>query len=85
VLARVGGEEFVALLPGEGGAPDQSICGTGKDRLPGVLGPVDAAVTVSAGVSTSIAPVRLDGLLKEADAAMYEAKSAGRNRTVVHL
>jgi diguanylate cyclase (GGDEF)-like protein len=85
VLARVGGEEFVALLPGGGVLETRAFAERVRIAFQESSDPSMPPVTVSAGVSVSLAPVQLDGLLKEADAAMYEAKSAGRNRTVVHL
>jgi diguanylate cyclase (GGDEF)-like protein len=85
VLARVGGEEFVALLPGGGVLESRAFAERVRIAFQKSSDPSMAPVTVSAGVSVASAPVGLDGLLKEADAAMYAAKSAGRNRTVVHL
>ncbi|MFN2616935.1 MAG: diguanylate cyclase, partial [Thermoleophilaceae bacterium] len=40
-------------------------------------------VTISIGVATSLAgETKVDGLLKRADQAMYDAKAAGRNRVI---
>jgi len=41
------------------------------------------SVTISMGVSELVARQTVPGLLKKADAAMYRAKQAGRNRVVV--
>ncbi|NBN63730.1 diguanylate cyclase [Microvirga tunisiensis] len=86
VLGRIGGEEFaVALAPG---CPDPVAVG---ERLRAALAerpPLedlpDVRVTVSAGVAISPAPgLPLEVLLNGADAALYEAKSRGRDRVCV--
>lgn len=82
VLARVGGEEFVALLPGADLARAVEVA----ERIRARIGaePVGAAgvVTVSLGCA-ALAPGE-DGrsLLARADARLYEAKRAGRDRVV---
>ena len=88
VVARIGGEEFVVLLPGTGldgaAAVAQRLC----QRVAAAAVEVDGALiryTVSAGVATMEPPVAgLDELLKRADSALYAAKAKGRNR-VEHL
>ncbi|RXF72060.1 GGDEF domain-containing protein [Hansschlegelia zhihuaiae] len=83
LLARIGGEEFVALLPGVSSAEALQVA----ERIRAAVearalpnpGGIDGVVTVSAGVSALDAD-RLDRLLGRADAALYEAKSAGRNQ-----
>ena len=87
-LARYGGEEFVVLLPatplGEALAVAEAlrrhVMALGIEHVAPVPGSV---VTVSAGVA-SVQPA--DGppesLAEAADAALYEAKRQGRNRTV---
>ncbi len=82
VVGRIGGEEFVVLLPG---------CSTGdavafSERVRDVLAitPTDLpAVRISAGVAAAEAPEGLASLVSAADSALYAAKRAGRNRTHV--
>jgi diguanylate cyclase (GGDEF)-like protein len=75
-LARYGGEEFAAILPD---CPPEHGRAT-ADRLRGVL---SSGQTASAGVATWQPGEAAASLVARADAAMYEAKNAGRNRTVV--
>ncbi len=82
VLARMGGEEFVALLPGEGPDDAAALAERVRSRLAVLEDPMLPGVTVSAGVVSVVAPADLDGLLRDADRALYEAKFSGRNRTV---
>lgn len=88
LFARHGGEEFVILL--QHSNPDQAT--QAIDHLREAWARQDIAVaggmlrvTFSAGVSHACHSVRtLDDLLKAADYALYQAKNAGRNRTVVN-
>ena len=83
VVARMGGEEFVTLLPGADA--DEAMAYAERVRAafaePGEGLP---HVTISAGVSSARAPVAVDGLLQTADSALYAAKRGGRNRALVH-
>ncbi|CAN5164669.1 hypothetical protein BH11PSE9_BH11PSE9_15600 [soil metagenome] len=84
VVARLGGEEFVVLLPGtsvEGAeAVAQRLCESLAAHAVEVGG-VPIHCTVSAGVATMEEGVAdVDELIQRADAAMYAAKANGRNR-----
>jgi diguanylate cyclase (GGDEF)-like protein/PAS domain S-box-containing protein len=84
VVARIGGEEFAVLLPGatlEGAeALAWQLCRRFASQAVEMAG-ARIACTVSAGVA-SMAPgtAGIDGLLNDADAALYAAKANGRNR-----
>ncbi len=83
VVARVGGEEFMLILPDT----DASAARLVAERICRILGErplrVDQQsipVTVSIGVACSRGETSLDELCQEADRAMYLAKRGGRNR-----
>ena len=87
-VARLGGDEFVVLC---GDLDLHATAGLLADRiLQAVAVPFaeagrDLSVTCSVGIAvTSEAATEPDRLLREADAAMYEAKKAGRNRCRVY-
>lgn len=87
VMGRVGGEEFVVLSPGNGLAGTRALGERIRAEVAGMQLVVDGhalGMTVSVGV-TEAAPGEDDVtvLLQRADAALYAAKHAGRNRVVV--
>jgi diguanylate cyclase (GGDEF)-like protein len=83
-VARVGGEEFIALLPDA----DASMAARVAERIRadvealgipnagGNLGPL----TVSLGVAAGAPGERIDAVVRRADEALYRAKADGRNR-----
>jgi diguanylate cyclase (GGDEF)-like protein len=83
MIARTGGDEFIALIENHENLADVSDCAqriTKRLSAPYRLGSKDCDITVSAGIS--IFPS--DGndaqtLLKAADVALYRAKETGRN------
>ncbi|MBW3657088.1 MAG: GGDEF domain-containing protein [Actinobacteria bacterium] len=77
VLARWGGEEFVALLP-NATPPDTVEVVVDRLRAATPLGQ-----TCSAGVAVWDGSETAAELVRRADAALYEAKERGRDRTVV--
>lgn len=87
LVARYGGEEFVVLLAG-----DEEQTRFKLERLNHEV--ADHAIdihghhvdmTVSIGMTYVQATQSLQQALKQADVALYEAKSQGRNRLVVRL
>jgi diguanylate cyclase (GGDEF)-like protein len=83
VVARMGGEEFVALLPDGGLGEAESLAERVRGSLARSSRPGLPRVTICAGVSAVIAPDDVELLLKAADRALYAAKRGGRNRTGV--
>ena len=82
--ARLGGDEFAVLLEDVHGQDDAQIVATRlieAIRTPTRLGDVDALVGASIGIALSTAGgERAPDLLRNADFAMYRAKSAGKGR-----
>jgi diguanylate cyclase (GGDEF)-like protein len=83
-VARLGGDEFAVLLEDLASADGALIV---ADRAVSLLeAPFDLAgqrVTVSASIGVAVRAEGgsdADGLIKEADVAMYEAKRAGKGR-----
>lgn len=81
VSARLGGEEFVALLPGcnlETGiaVAERLRRELSQSRIAGL----DRCPTASFGVTTLCADEELDQALRRADQALYRSKHQGRNR-----
>ena len=86
VVARYGGEEFIVLLPDTNQSKALGMA-EGLRAVIERLSCVDDAgtayrVTISIGVSTTVPSLdqRPAQLIATADAALYEAKNAGRNR-----
>ena len=85
-FGRLGGEEFAILLPDTDRAGALEVAEKLRETVGRLLIPVEGAtlrVTVSIGlVCRHTGDQSLNGMLSLADHALYEAKSAGRNRTV---
>ena len=84
LVGRYGGEEFIFLLPGVSPDRAEAITKEINRHLKAVRGPDGSRMPT---VSYGIAPIDrgtsgLDELIATADAALYRAKSLGRNRTV---
>ncbi|RYF04147.1 MAG: EAL domain-containing protein, partial [Oxalobacteraceae bacterium] len=82
-VARLGGDEFVVLVPGVHAAEECTLVG---DKIIDVLAEPVSFEGRSLHISTSIGiclypddGTDVDSLMRKADAAMYQAKAAGRN------
>ena len=80
LVARYGGEEFAILLVGVDAEKALEIADRARADVEAL-----GVVTISAGVATIVPrrDVAPEELVSAADAALYEAKRAGRNRVVV--
>jgi diguanylate cyclase (GGDEF)-like protein len=88
VFGRFGGEEFGLLLPAS--TPDTALLRAEELRaaiaaMTVGFGSGEFKVSASFGIAaTSVSGYGLRQLLADADAALYQAKAAGRNRVVLH-
>ncbi|MGP0060436.1 MAG: PleD family two-component system response regulator [Beijerinckiaceae bacterium] len=85
VLCRLGGEEFVVVMPDTTIEVAKKIAervrvAVEKDRFPTVEEGRTIVVTVSIGLAERGHDAAPDGLFRRADRALYRAKANGRNR-----
>ncbi len=86
LVARYGGEEFVVLLPDTPVDEGQQILTRLQRSLTGGLFMHENKqifVTFSAGVTAYRTGERIEEALERADLALYQAKRAGKNRTLI--
>lgn len=86
VIGRYGGEEFIGFLPGCDLTGARAFAEALRQRIADTQ--IDLTVeyikiTVSIGLAARQPEQSLDDLIQQADAALYRAKSAGRNRVEV--
>ncbi|MFD5233365.1 diguanylate cyclase domain-containing protein [Streptomyces qaidamensis] len=89
-VARMGGDEFAALLEGQAGTHPSHARDVAERILSALTQPYQIAgkeALVSASISRTIAlpGVTPDELLNQADKAMHEAKRAGKARIRMHI
>ncbi|MGB3867110.1 MAG: GGDEF domain-containing protein [Xanthobacteraceae bacterium] len=85
LIARLGGEEFAVMLASRNAAVARlfgenvraHLVHLELEQCP------EVRITVSAGLAVDRAPLELRDLMKRADAALYEAKSLGRDRLCI--
>lgn len=84
LASRIGGEEFVVLLPGTGPKGAWLMAERLRARIADIPMPGCAPLTASVGIAAFPEHGRSVGdAVHAADAAMYEAKTSGRDRCVV--
>jgi diguanylate cyclase (GGDEF)-like protein len=81
-VARLGGDEFAILLDGGDPTSAAEVCERIFEALrrPFVLHGKELVITVSIGVATNADRPTTEGILRNADVAMYRAKGNGRAR-----
>jgi diguanylate cyclase (GGDEF)-like protein len=86
MLGRVGGEEFMVLLPDTSHEAAAVLAERIRSRVESMVMPFDGT-TLSVTVSIGVAEFGVDGdnhdaVFKAADTRMYQAKHEGRNRVI---
>ena len=81
-IGRLGGDEFVLLL--ENAKGESNVTGVAQKIIDAMRAPVAAegrefTATTSIGIAVHDGAMDVETWIKRADAALYEAKSAGRN------
>jgi len=87
VAGRIGGEEFAVFLPETGLEAAAAVASRMREALAStrITLPEGAQIrlTASFGIAESASGQSTDELLRQADAALYEAKRGGKNRFTV--
>ncbi|REE83886.1 diguanylate cyclase (GGDEF)-like protein [Paenibacillus taihuensis] len=84
LVCRLGGEEFIAILPGEKMKGGTDLAEKVRIRTESTVSPTGQPITVSIGVAAA-SPERgfdFERTFQRADEALYAAKRSGRNRTM---
>jgi two-component system, cell cycle response regulator len=90
VIGRIGGEEFLIVLPGCNAAAGLSVANRLRIRV-GAGAMTSGSATIQIGISLGIAGTdqyagaTRDHLVRTADTALYRAKRGGRNRAILAL
>lgn len=79
-LFRIGGDEFLLLLPDTDGAAALIVAEELRNLIAGTSMSGAARVTVSIGIAVLQPGQQMDAWMQQADAALYQAKQQGRNR-----
>jgi diguanylate cyclase (GGDEF)-like protein len=82
-LFRIGGDEFLLLLPDADLQAAQTVAEELRSLIAAARIPGAAGVTVSIGLATLAAGQQMDAWMHAADGALYAAKQQGRNRVAV--
>jgi len=84
VMARIGGDEFAAVLPDTGADGALAYVEQLRDAVTGLSDPGGRALTMSFGiVEAEAGEVSATALVHAADQALYRAKRLGKNQSIV--
>ena len=83
VCCRFGGEEFVILSPGATAREAYTLAETIRETIAASPTPIGNTITISIGIADSSQLQDVEDTKQRADAALYESKQNGRNRTTI--
>lgn len=89
-IGRIGGEEFIAVLPECDAKTGLSVAtrlcrSIAATPTSTVAGPVSASISIGVAATDQFGCARGDELVRAADAALYRAKHAGRARALLAI
>ncbi|MBD1388446.1 diguanylate cyclase [Neiella sp. HB171785] len=87
IVGRTGGEEFALFLPSSDEAQTKAVVERCRANLATIRDKMSQQIEVTASFGIASATggkLPLEALIRRADEALYDAKSAGRNRLVVY-
>ncbi|WP_096201553.1 sensor domain-containing diguanylate cyclase [Bacillus sp. FJAT-45350] len=83
VCVRLGGEEFIILLPNTNDNDAMNIAERMRENVSHTISPTGGYITISLGVGCYQAGEDINSFLKRVDGALYQSKREGRNKTVL--
>ena len=87
LVGRLGGEEFVVILPDTDAAAALKACDRLRARIAEAIVPIGDGSAISVTLSAGVAQIHADDdrtrLIARADEALYDAKNQGRDRVLL--